>query len=114
MAPIQNFQLLQKFLGRTLRARAKLRELSTRRPDMRAATPRPRLLLAITLLTIGILLLTTNADAKITRVQITAHETPTFGGYSWPGVGQYEKIVGVAFGEIDPTNPQNAVITDIG
>src|SRR5206468_13075683 len=41
------------------------------------------------------------------------HETPTFGGYSWPGVGQYEKIVGVAFGEVDPTNSQNALITDI-
>src|SRR5215510_11229944 len=81
---------------------------------MRTATPLIRLLLVMTVLMVGPLLLTPNADAKITRVQITAHETPTFGGYSWPGVGQYEKIVGVAFGEIDPTNPQNAVITDIG
>ena len=80
---------------------------------MRAATPLTRLLLAITLLTVGPLLLTSNAEAKITRVQITAHESPTFGGYSWPGVGQYEKIVGIAFGEVDPSNPQNAVITDI-
>jgi len=42
-----------------------------------------------------------------------AKETPTFGGYSWPGVGQYEKIVGKAFGELDPNDPKNAVIVDL-
>jgi Alpha/beta hydrolase domain len=113
MAAIQNFQLSGKFAGRTLRPRATLRKRSTRRPDMRAATPLTHLLLAITLLTVGPLLFTSKAEARITRVQITAHESPTFGGYSWPGVGQYEKIVGIAFGEVDPTNPQNAVIADI-
>jgi hypothetical protein len=79
---------------------------------MRAATA-TRLLLAITLMTVGPLFFAPATDAKITKVQITAHESPTFGGYSWPGVGQYEKIVGIAFGEVDPTNPQNALITDI-
>jgi hypothetical protein len=53
------------------------------------------------------------AQARITKVQITNTETPTFGGYSWPGVGQYEKIVGKAFGEVDPLEPKNAVIVDI-
>src|SRR5438132_3261591 len=52
-------------------------------------------------------------QAHITKVQITAIETPTFGGYSWPGVGQYEKIVGKAFGEVDPLDPKNAGIVDI-
>ena len=54
------------------------------------------------------------AQARITRIQITAVESPTFGRYSWPGVGQYEKIVGKAFGEVDPTGPLNSVIVDIG
>src|SRR5439155_8333933 len=54
------------------------------------------------------------AQARITRVQITTRENPTFGGYSWPGVGQYEKIAGKAFAEVDPTDPLNAVIVDIG
>ena len=54
------------------------------------------------------------AEARITRIQITATESPTFGGYSWPAVGQYEKLVGKAFGEVDPTDPKNAVIVDIG
>src|SRR6266853_4097289 len=53
------------------------------------------------------------AQARITKVQITTIETPTFGGYSWPGVGQYEKIVGKAFGEVDPLDPKSAVIVDI-
>jgi len=80
---------------------------------MRPATTFARLLLTIALITVGPLWLMPDADARITRVQVTTHETPTFGGYSWLGVGQYERIVGVAFGEVDPTNPQNALITDI-
>src|SRR6188472_169183 len=51
--------------------------------------------------------------AKVTKIQITTKESPTFGGYSWPGVGQYEKIVGKAFGELDPKDPKNAVIVDL-
>src|ERR1700732_195915 len=51
--------------------------------------------------------------ARVKKIQIIAKESPTFGGYSWPGVGQYEKIVGKAFGEIDPQDPKNAVIVDL-
>jgi Alpha/beta hydrolase domain len=58
-------------------------------------------------------LVATPTEARITRIQIIATESPTFGGYSWPGVGQYEKIVGKAFGEVDPTDPKNAVVVDI-
>jgi hypothetical protein len=45
------------------------------------------------------------AEARITRIEITTAESPTFGGFSWPGVGQYEKLVGKAFGEVDPNEP---------
>ncbi|MEQ1911848.1 MAG: hypothetical protein ABMA15_23720, partial [Vicinamibacterales bacterium] len=61
---------------------------------------------------LGVLVAST-ADAGITKIQITAKESPTFGGYSWPGVGRYEKIVGKAFGEVDPNDPKNAIIVDI-
>ena len=54
-----------------------------------------------------------DAQARITRIDITQNESPTFGGYAWPEVGQYEKIVGVAHGEVDPLDPKNAVIVDI-
>src|SRR6266849_115736 len=53
------------------------------------------------------------AYARVKKILITAREPPTFGGYSWPGVGQYEKIVGKAFGELDPNDPRNAVIVDL-
>ena len=53
------------------------------------------------------------AHARVKKILITAREPPTFGGYSWPGVGQYEKIVGKAFGELDPNDPRNAVIVDL-
>src|SRR2546425_989998 len=52
---------------------------------MRPATTFARLLLTIALITVGPLWLVPEADARITRVQVTTHETPTFGGYSWPG-----------------------------
>src|SRR4029077_4740566 len=51
--------------------------------------------------------------AGITRIQITKVESPTFEGASFGAVGQYEKLVGRAFGEVDPTDPRNNVITDL-
>ena len=66
------------------------------------------------LITLAVLILVASpTNASITRIQITSEESPTFGGYSWPGVGQYEKIVGKAFGEVDPSDPKNAVIVDL-
>jgi len=53
------------------------------------------------------------AEARITRIEITTMESPTFGGFSWPGVGQYEKLVGKAFGEVDPKSRLNRDIVDI-
>ncbi len=62
----------------------------------------------------GAMLAAPAADARITRIEISTTESPTFGGFSWPGVGQYEKIVGKAFGEVNPGDPKNSVIVDIG
>jgi hypothetical protein len=53
------------------------------------------------------------ADARITRLVINGMESPTFGGFSWPGVGTYDKIFGKAFGELDPADPHNSIIVDI-
>ncbi len=75
--------------------------------------PARRLNIALALAA-GAMLAATAANARITKVQITATEKPTFGGFSWPGVGQYEKIVGKAFGEVNPGDPKNSVIVDIG
>ena len=62
----------------------------------------------------GLLASVTDAQARITKIQIlTAPNTIAFGGYSFPGVGQYEVITGIATGEVNPNSLQNSVITDI-
>src|SRR5437879_189410 len=49
----------------------------------------------------------------ITRLEITRVESPTFEGRSFGSVGQYEKLVGRAYGEVDPNDARNSVITDL-
>ena len=53
------------------------------------------------------------ARARIVRIEITKTESPTFEGRDF-GNGSYEKLVGVAYGELDPHDRRNAIITDIG
>ena len=58
----------------------------------------------------------TVAEARITRIEITSREAPTFEGRvfgSGGSVGAYEKLRGVAHGEVNPSDPRNAIITDI-
>ena len=52
------------------------------------------------------------ANARTTQIHVQTRHL-AFGGFSFPGVGQYEVITGYAQGEIDPNDPKNAVITDI-
>jgi hypothetical protein len=61
----------------------------------------------------GALTCTPATDARVVSVQMSA-PTIAFGGYSFPGVGQYVKITGVAYAEVDPSDSRNAVIVDIG
>ena len=53
------------------------------------------------------------AEARVTKIQITEKQSPTFGGYVFDKVGAYEKIVGKAYGELDPKDPKNAIIVDL-
>lgn len=43
----------------------------------------------------------------------TSSEAVTFGGTSFGSVGTYQKLRGTAFGQLDPADPKNAVITDM-
>ena len=52
-------------------------------------------------------------EARITRIEIVSVESPTAKGQSFGTVGPYERIVGKAYGEVDPKDPRNAIITDI-
>lgn len=49
----------------------------------------------------------------ITKIIIDKKQSPTFDGVSFGEVGQYEKLVGRAYGELDPESDLNAVIADI-
>ena len=48
----------------------------------------------------------------ITRLQIDSVE-PAFEGREFGSAGQYEVVLGRAFGELDPTDPNNAVIVNL-
>ena len=54
------------------------------------------------------------AQGRLTRLVLGTVQSPTFGGISFGEVGPYEKLVGRGFGELDPGDPRNAVITDRG
>jgi hypothetical protein len=62
---------------------------------------------------ISLLLIPAFSEARVISVQMS-DPTIAFGGFSWPGVGQYEKITGVAYAEVDPADRRNAIIVDIG
>ena len=53
------------------------------------------------------------ASARITRIEITQIESPAFGGATFGATGMYEKLVGRAFGEVDPHDFRNRDITDL-
>ena len=46
------------------------------------------------------------------RLEITETK-PAFGGRSFGEVGLYERVIGKAYGEVDPQQPSNAMIQDI-
>jgi hypothetical protein len=55
------------------------------------------------------------AQARVRRIVIDKAKsaTPAFNGKSFGKVGPYERIVGHAYGELDPNDSHNAIIQDI-
>ncbi len=51
--------------------------------------------------------------AQVTRIVIDSVVSPAFGGASYGTVGQYETVAGRAFGELDPNDRRNRIITDL-
>ena len=52
------------------------------------------------------------ADAQITGISYTTSQP--YGSQSFGSVGPYQELDGTATGEVDPRDPLNAIITDIG
>ena len=55
----------------------------------------------------------TGAHARITRIEILKVESPTFDGRTFGRAGAYEKLVGRAYGELDPADDLNKGIVYI-
>jgi len=71
------------------------------------------LLLATSALTLAAAISAPAAQARVTRIVIEKRTSPAFNGASFGSAGPYETLVGRAYGELDPKDPHNAIITDI-
>src|SRR6188474_2227007 len=71
---------------------------------------------AVTIITSVVLglALSVAAHARITRIDIEKVESPTFDGAAFGSSGQYEKLTGKAYGELDPAHElnRNVVLLD--
>jgi hypothetical protein len=65
-----------------------------------------------TALVVGIVGAAGRAGAQVSTITITSR-APWAGGQSFGTVGSYEEIRGFTAGEIDPSDPRNAFITDL-
>ena len=52
-------------------------------------------------------------DARISRIVVEQRESPGFEGKPFGGAGLYETLKGQFYGELDPKDRRNAIITDI-
>ena len=59
------------------------------------------------------LLITADAFAQITRIDLQVVESPALDGQSFGQVGQYERLRGVANGEVDPSDPPHREIVNL-
>lgn len=57
--------------------------------------------------------LAASAEARIRGIVIDKRETSAYKGQPFGDAGRYEWIRGTAYGELDPKEPLNAIITDI-
>src|SRR5438874_6294047 len=71
------------------------------------------LLLATSAMTLAAAVSAPAAQARVTRITIEKRTSPAFNGAAFGAAGQYETLTGRAYGELDPKDSHNAIITDI-
>src|SRR5437588_2423039 len=64
-------------------------------------------------LLVALLALPSTVDARVTKIVVEKKVSPAFDGATFGQSGQYETLAGRAYGELDPNDPRNAIITDI-
>ena len=60
-----------------------------------------------------IAMLAAPAQADVKKIVVDKKVSPAFDGKFFGSAGQYETLVGRAFGELDPNDPHNRIITDL-
>jgi hypothetical protein len=53
------------------------------------------------------------AEARVTKIVVEQKQSPAYEGKSFGEAGQYEILSGKAYGELDPKDPHNTIITDL-
>ena len=61
----------------------------------------------------ALLALAGSGQARVTRIVVEHRESPAYKGQLFGEAGKYEWIRGRAYGELDPKEPLNAIITDL-
>ena len=54
-----------------------------------------------------------SVQAEVKKIVIDKKVSPAFDGRAFGEAGRYETLAGRAFGELDPNDPHNRLITDI-
>ena len=57
--------------------------------------------------------LTGTLEARITKIDIQGTESPANNGQSFGAAGQYERVFGRAYGELNPNDAHNEIIVDL-
>jgi len=68
---------------------------------------------ALALASLFLLAAVSTMSARVVRFTILNQTSPAFGAASFGTAGKYETLAGLAFGELDPADPLNAIIQDI-
>jgi hypothetical protein len=58
-------------------------------------------------------IIATDVSAQVTRIDFQVVESPAFGGESFGDIGRYERLRGVAYGEVDPDDVRHRGIVNI-
>ena len=81
--------------------------------DHLRSTMKTRLGQALCTVVMITLVVTADAFAQVTRIDLQVVESPALDGQSFGRVGQYERLRSVVYGDVDPSDPRHREIVDL-
>ena len=82
-------------------------------PDHLRSTMKTRPGQALCTVVMIALVVTADAFAQVTRLDLQVVELPALDGQSFGRVGQYERLRGVVYGDVDPSDPRHREIVNL-